>query len=157
MDKPRATTSGKPPERLDGGTPTERKRSDGQYADYWVLPEEERAKGYVRPYRDSYQHVGVRPEFPLRDLTEDELERYAQFNYAKFEEYPVSKLPLVGKYWTEKQLKSGCKTVTVMGRALSETYAVDPSYYGSTFCSGCGAHFPVAEFVWTKDGEVVGS
>jgi len=24
--------------------------------DYWVLPEEERAKGFVRPFRDSYVH-----------------------------------------------------------------------------------------------------
>ena len=50
-----------------------------------------------------------------------------------------------------------CGTVTTMGRALSETYARDPGFYGATFCVRCNAHFPVAEFVWTADGQPVGS
>lgn len=53
-----------------------------------------------------------------------------------------------------------CGTVTTMGRALSETYARDPSFYSGTFCAGCGDHFPVGangEFVWTADGEKVGT
>lgn len=50
-----------------------------------------------------------------------------------------------------------CGTVTTMGLALCETYARDPKFYGGTFCCGCSAHFPVAEFVWTEDGAVVGS
>jgi hypothetical protein len=50
-----------------------------------------------------------------------------------------------------------CGTVTTMGRALSETYARDPSFYGATFCVNCNAHYPVAEFVWTADGQQVGS
>jgi hypothetical protein len=44
-----------------------------------------------------------------------------------------------------------------MGRSLSETYARDPSFYGATFCVHCNKHFPVAEFVWTADGQQVGS
>jgi hypothetical protein len=51
----------------------------------------------------------------------------------------------------------GCGTVTTMGRALSETYARDPEFYGATFCAGCNKHLPVHEFVWTVDGERVGS
>jgi hypothetical protein len=51
----------------------------------------------------------------------------------------------------------GCGTVTTMGRSLSETYARDPSFYGATFCCGCNRHLPVAEFVWTADGQQVGS
>lgn len=53
-----------------------------------------------------------------------------------------------------------CGTVTTMGQALSETYARDPSFYGATFCCGCGKHFPVGEngeFIWTADGTKVGT
>jgi hypothetical protein len=50
-----------------------------------------------------------------------------------------------------------CGTVTRMGLALSETYARDPKFYSHTFCCGCNCHLPVAEFVWTADGQVVGS
>lgn len=50
-----------------------------------------------------------------------------------------------------------CGSVTMMGRALSETYARNPSFYSATFCCGCNAHFPVGEFRWTADNEVVGS
>lgn len=50
-----------------------------------------------------------------------------------------------------------CGSITTMGRALSETYARDPGFYGATFCCSCNAHYPVAEFVWTLDGAVVGS
>ena len=83
----------------------------GQQKDYVVLAESERARGFVRPYRDSYRH-------------------------------------------------SRCGGVTNMGRALSETYARDPSFYSGTFCANCGSHFPVGEdgeFVWTVDDQKVGT
>ena len=73
---------------------------------YLVLSEEERAKGFVRPYRDTYVH-------------------------------------------------NKCGVATKMGRALSETYARNPKFYGATYCVGCSAHFPVAEFKW-DDGKTVG-
>lgn len=44
-----------------------------------------------------------------------------------------------------------CGGTTTMNRALAETYARDPEFYSGTFCSNCGAHFPVGatgEFVW---------
>jgi hypothetical protein len=50
-----------------------------------------------------------------------------------------------------------CGGVTRMGRALSETYARDPAFYGATFCVKCNAHYPVDQFVWTADGAQVGS
>lgn len=50
-----------------------------------------------------------------------------------------------------------CGTVTTMSLALAETYARDPKFYGGTFCTGCGTHFPVADFTWEPDGSVVGS
>jgi hypothetical protein len=56
-----------------------------------------------------------------------------------------------------------CGTVTTMGRALGETYARDPQFYGGTFCCGCGKHFYLEtadggpQFVWVDDGSPVGS
>jgi hypothetical protein len=75
---------------------------------YLVLSEEERAKGFVRPYRDSYIH-------------------------------------------------KTCGTKTIMGKALSETYARNPKFYGATYCVHCQMHRPVSEFVWDVDGKEVGS
>lgn len=77
---------------------------------YLVLSEEERGKGFVRPYRDAYIHdAGDAP----------------------------------------------CGTVTTMGRALSETYARDPKFYGGTYCVRCQMHRPVGEFHWYEmDGRV---
>jgi hypothetical protein len=51
----------------------------------------------------------------------------------------------------------GCGVQTHMGLALCETYARQPSFYGSTYCAGCKMHRSVDEFVWAEDGQVVGS
>jgi hypothetical protein len=66
-------------------------REDGQNKKYLVLSEEERSKGYVRPFRDKYIH---------------------------------------------------------------EKCGVETSH---TFCVRCGTHYPVAEFKWSKDDQIVGS
>lgn len=104
------TTDGKPaePGLENAGAPKPIDPATGQHGAYWVLSEEERKKGFVRPVRRKYKH-------------------------------------------TE------CGTVTSMGLSLCETYARDPKYYGSTFCVGCKSHYPVGEFVWEEDGQVVGS
>ena len=98
------TTSGEEPSKVRA----EQTEDTGQHKSYIVLCEDERKKGFVRPYRDSYRHTA-------------------------------------------------CGTVTTMDRALSETYARDPSFYGATFCVNCNRHLPVSEFVWTADGATVGS
>lgn len=49
-----------------------------------------------------------------------------------------------------------CGVATKMSRAIAETYARDPEYYGATYCVGCRKHLPVSEFTW-DDGSVVGS
>jgi hypothetical protein len=104
-EKPKmCTTNGDPVDK----TRAEQTQETGQFKSYVVLCPDERAKGFVRPYRDSYKH-------------------------------------------------RTCGTVTTMGRALSETYARDPKFYGGTFCAGCNVHFPVGEFQWTADGKTVGS
>ena len=83
--------------------------------------------------------------------------------YVKFEPYPEGTHgSATGRYWTQAQLDAvgkGCKTVTTMGQALSETYAREPGFYGATYCCGCSMHRPVGpggEFVWL-DGSRVGS
>lgn len=53
--------------------------------------------------------------------------------------------------------RDGCGGETRMGLALCETYARQPTFYGSTYCVGCSMHRPVAEFRWVEDDEVVGS
>lgn len=132
---------------------------------YLVLSEEERAKGFTRPYRDTYKHLGLRPMHALRDLTDDEKTRYVHPDdgdetFDKFEPYPEGSAS-VGRFWTRKDLRPGCGTTTTMGRALSETYARDPSFYGATYCVRCAKHRPVAEFVWIEangsEGPAVGS
>jgi len=132
----------------------------GQQKGYVVLTAEERAKGFVRPVRHKYVHIGVRSKYPLRDLTPEEQAdplRGGQ-GWVKYEEYPESESPLVGKGWTKQELRSGCGTVTAMADALAETYARDPKFYGMTFCCKCKMHFDVGQFIW-DDGssEVVGS
>lgn len=129
----------------------------GMQVAYLVLSDEERAKGFVRPLRRSYKHVGEKPTHPLRDLTAEEHERLDQYKYVSFEAYPDADSSATGRFWTAEQLRGGCGATTTMGLALCETYARDPKFYGGTFCAVCGTHKPVAEFRWTEDGEVVGS
>lgn len=127
---------------------------------YLVLSEEERAKGFVRPLRNSYVHVGPPgPDHPLRDLTDEETERFSQYGYVKFEPYPDGG-SVTGNFWTQARLDAvgkGCRALTRMGSALAETYARDPKFYGSTYCVTCQMHRPVAEFVWDGTDERVGS
>lgn len=152
----------------DGGPVTTDHRelqANGQQKGYVVLSAEERAKGFVRPVRRAYQHVGMpAPKNPLRDLTPEEHERYDKYGYVKSEDYPPSGLSAVcGKFWTQAELDKidkGCRTVTTMGQALAETYARDPSFYGGTYCCGCGTHHPVGatgEFIWDGTDERVGT
>lgn len=160
----RCTVSGKPPvNALDAPVPNSDRRSDGQHVDHWVLCEEERRKGFVRPVRLSYVHVGIPgPKHPLRELTDDERSSYADCGYVRFEPYPEGSYA-IGRYWTQPDLDKigkGCGTKTSMPQAIAETYARQPGYYGSTFCCGCHAYLPVGtdgEFVWDGTDERVGT
>lgn len=157
------TTDGKPPAPgLEDAAAPQPIKENGQHAAYWVLTEEERSKGFLRPVRHSYQHVGrPGPRNKLRDLTDEERERYD--DYIKFEEYPESESPATGRFWTQDELDNvdnGCMAVTTMSSAIAETYARNPHYYGSTFCVNCGKHLSVGkhgEFIWVDDGSRVGS
>lgn len=161
----RCTSSGRAAVNAeDAPVPDSARRPDGQYADHWVLCEEERKKGFVRPVRKSYQHVGAPgPTHPLRDLTEDEKRCYSELGYVKYEPYLPEPGPIVGRFWTQDQLDKigkGCGVVTSMPQAIAETYAREPGYYGSTFCCGCRQYLPVGktgEFVWDGTDERVGT
>lgn len=48
--------------------------------------------------------------------------------------------PLRLSYW-----HTTCGKVTAMGRAIAETYARDPWFYGGTYCAHCRMHRPVGE------------
>lgn len=143
------------------GTHTELKPG-GQQKGYVVLTEEERARGFVRPVRNAYIHVGrPGPQYPLRELTAAEHEAYDQYRYIKYEEYPEGS-HITGRFWTQADFDAmkGCGTRTTMSRSIAETYARDPQFYGGTFCTGCGVHRPVGrdgEFVWDGTDERVGT
>lgn len=159
-----------PAKTLSDGTPVTDDHREinpltGQQKAYVVLSDAERAKGFVRPVRLSYVHVGVSgPTGELRDLTEEEQQRHRGYGYVKYEPYPPERSPVLGKYWTQQQLDAvgrRCGAVTTMARAIAETYARDPKFYGSTFCVRCKDHFAVGEdgeFVWDDNtSEKVGT
>lgn len=134
----------------------------GMQKGYVVLSEAERAKGFVRPVYRSYKHVGSPgPKYELVDLTEQQKESTKGNQYVKYEKYPESESPIVGRYWTQRDLDragKACNGITTMSLPLSETYACDPHFYGGTMCSHCHNHFPVGkdgEFVWVdSNGDV---
>lgn len=163
-DPRRATTDGVTPGWEDAPAPGPI-GPNGQHRSYWILSAEERARGFVRPVRRSYSHVGPPgPRNPTRPLTDEERERYKGCGYVSYEAYPPGDPErvgsVVGEFWTQAQLDRvgrGCRTVTTMSLAIAETYARQPSFYGSTFCVGCGTHLRVGkagEFVWVVDGRV---
>src|SRR4051812_25632054 len=160
-----SSTSGRLPKTFAGGAPEEINPDTGQHGAYWVLSESERAKGFIRPVRDTYRHVGTPgPKYPLQDLTAEQIESQGKYRYVKYEEYPEDpNTSIVGRYWTQEQLNNvgkGCRTTTKMGRSIAETYAANPRFYGSTFCVACGRHLKVGadgEFVWEGTDERVGT
>jgi hypothetical protein len=154
------TTSGEPVDKVRA----EQTERTGQHKAYVVLCEEERAKGFVRPYRDRYTHIGraicgkyLHMEGNTRlggyiDVCTMEPKHEGECIVFTTLVQPDAAKAQQGGFWPV-----GCGTVTTMGRALSETYARDPKFYGATFCCDCNKHLPVAEFVWTADGQTVGA
>lgn len=150
-------------------------KEDGQNKCYLVLSDEELAKGFIRPLRDTYVHRGKKLETEGRIISLEEAyegnEGAKKFyneetGYAAYLEYPESMSPLAGKYLKKEELEAmknqqefvgGCGASTTMSSKLAETYARQPDFYGATFCTGCGTHLPVNEFVWQGTDEIVGS
>lgn len=135
-------------------------KPNGQNEAYLVLPPEELAKGFVRPYRDAYVHVGRKLHYKSvhRLLSEEEKKEYPGKNYIAILTVLTKEdgAFLGGSYVTQEELDAwekgerigGCGTLTTMNKTISETYARNPKFYGATFCCGCGKHLPVNEFFW---------
>ncbi len=80
-------------------------------------------------------HNGPAPQAPVY-LVLSEAERAAGFVR-----------PVRRSYWHRP-----CNTITTMAQPIAETYARNPTFYGATYCCGCGSHLPVGEhgdFHWT--------
>lgn len=160
----KCTLHGSAPDGVTSGAPRPINPATGIHEDYYVICEEDRKKGFIRPVRTAYRHVGPPgPKFQLRDLTDEERQRYNEFGYVKYEEYPEgSHGCVVGRFWTQHDLDrigTGCGHQTIMHQAFAETYARNPGFYGATFCAYCRVHLPVGEageFVW-PDGTRVGT
>lgn len=154
------TTDGQPPDPqcAQAGAPQGIDPASGQHRAYWVLSPQERAKGFVRPVRQTYTHRGRQVcGLPVKDDQPGNFICTCEPNH-------------VGgcDQWrqvTDKQLQDfssskrlgGCGGTTSMGLAIAETYARNPKFYGSTFCVQCGNHYPVAEFTWFGTEEALGS
>lgn len=165
VDRSRRCTVG---EAVAPGEANTEDRGDGQQKGYVVLCDDERAKGFVRPVRRAYKHVGRPVRGTLGPLTPEQEKAhgagtgrgYGKDSYVKYETYPPEMSPRVGRLWTLRETQGGCGTVTTMGQKLAETYARDPAFYSGTFCCGCGEHYPVGEdgeFVWDGTDERVGT
>lgn len=128
---------------------------------YLILSDEERAKGFVRPVRQTYIHIGpAGPRFPLADLTEEQQLAHGGYGYVKYEKYLESDgSSAIGRFWKQEDLDriGKCGAETTMALKLAETTARDPHFYGGTFCAHCGKHFRTGppeqggEFVWADD------
>lgn len=168
-------TTDRPRVQLTDGSPVtpdhrEIDPATGQQKGYVVLSPEERAKGFVRPVRRSYVHVGFgccgADLGPWREQPNDygyvsricggppshEGLHGDDGGHAVFvaTQPELDRLARTGRY-------KGCGALTTMGLAIAETYARDPGFYGATFCATCGRHFLLAEFVWEGTEEIVGS
>jgi hypothetical protein len=133
---------------------------------YLVLSDEERAKGFIRPVRRTYKHVGRSVCGKIKPPTDGRLggnldvccmevghegECWHVFQTLVNRDAQIAE---------QEHRIGGCDGVTTMGQAIAETYARDPKFYGGTFCCQCGTHLPVGEhgeFIWVDDATRVGS
>ena len=139
--------------------------STGMQRSYVVLSAEERAKGFVRPVRRTYTHIGRSVCAKMQTLhmprapklggprlicgrPEGHNDECACWEELSQPEHAIAE---------RTHRLGGCGATTTMGIALAETYARDPKFYNGTFCATCRAHFGLDQFVWTGTDEQVGS
>jgi hypothetical protein len=144
-------------------------KENGQQEAYLVLSDDEKAKGFIRPVRRSYIHVGktlnhfkgihrmldetdkpdLRPKYvAVMTVMTDEDGSFKAGTYVTQQELDA---------WKAQKRIGGCGTRTDMHQSIAETYARNPKFYSATFCCGCGTHLPVNEFFWDGTSEEVGS
>ena len=134
-----------------------KEKDNGQNEVYLVLSDEEKAKGFVRPIRISYIHMGKEIDTSrMRELSKEEKEKYKKYDYIGFIPNEDKDSSVIGTYIIARDLSKGCGALTTMNEKIAETYARDPKFYGSTYCVGCRTHLPVSEFVWDGTGIKVG-
>ena len=109
------------------------KRPDGQHERHPGLPADEIAKGFVRPLRQSYKHVGravcgkPAPGNKLGGMVTVCMDKPSH----EGECWGISR-PMVqpeAAAVERSQKLGGCGTVTRMPHHCAETYARQPSYY----------------------------
>jgi hypothetical protein len=130
---------------------------EGQNEIYLVLSDEELKKGFIRPVRNSYIHVGKNiDKSKMRPLTKNEHKQYDKYNYIGFIPNENSNSAVIGRFIKMSDLIPGCGAKTTMSLKIAETYARNPKFYGSTYCCGCQRHLPVEEFIWEDTNIRVG-
>jgi len=129
-------------------------RADGQQNKYAILSDEERAKGFVRPVRRSYKHVGARPKRAVRDLTADEHERYDRFGYVKFEAYPCVAIvdpdgptPACGHPSDDDRHDSGGDVFLHEFMSVDGSSSTGRFWTAAQLASGCGTVTTMAEAI----------
>lgn len=166
----KCTLSGRPVEEVRA----EQTEEFGQHKDYIVLCPDERAKGFIRPYRDKYIHAGRlvkrHKDGRLYGRLISRKEEGFPFDASRKEDvayvdYHGMDVSAHGRYIEKQEFDAiisrkthfgGCGALTRMGKELSETWARDLKFYSHTFCFSCNKHLPVQEFVW-EDGSVLGT
>jgi hypothetical protein len=142
-------------------------KENGQNESYMVLSEDEIKKGFVRPIRNSYIHVGKIPSYKrIHKILEENDEYFPKYSALMTVIEKEDGSFLGGSYvtpeeldaWQNNKMIGGCgTTTTINSKEIVETYSRNPSFYDSTFCCECGKHLPVGEFVWSGTKERVGS
>jgi hypothetical protein len=152
---------------IDPDDPRLGRAGEGMNEVYLVLSEQERAKGFVRPLRRGYVHVGRAVcGTPIYDPEDRELPEgktaWICSGLPGHEGECDSWLPVSAEElarFTDRGYLGGCDQTTYMGQEIAETYARNPAFYGATYCGGCKTHLPVGaygEFVWADGaGEVI--
>lgn len=141
------------------------KEETGKQCDvYLVLSEEERAKGFVRPVRQKYQHIGKRLKArgEIKPLTAEERLKHPGYVAIDWFDCLGNR---AGSYLRQTEVDAiasgrlidGCGCVTTMAVAIAETYARNPKFYNATWCACCGRHVNLDECVWEDTDQIVGS
>lgn len=140
--------------------------NQGQNNCYLVLSQEERDKGFIRPFRESYIHMGRKYSDGIKMLDKPEKSEFNGNIYVAIANISIDGKVLGGTYITQKELEQynrnggyigGCGVVTTMGYEIAATYARNPKFYNATFCVGCNKHLPLSEFLWSDSNDIVGS
>lgn len=97
LEEKKTTNSGRPPELPnDCAAPAPIDPTTGIYKDYWVLTEEERMKGFIRPVRFVYFHEKCGTATRMSEPIAETYARNPKFYGATFcvhckEHFPVGK------------------------------------------------------------------